>query len=143
MVIDTSDIEMLKNSIEREFNSNYSLGNILEDYLVSLNEKSDDKDNLKQKYDLLKPIIEKEHAEKPFAQVPEDERRLLIALREAICSKKDEAIKYNLNELSSVLSVRNRTYERTLKINRWSVPLAIFGLIASLAFGIISIIKAN
>ena len=138
---DQSDIEMLKSAIERKAGTVYSLAPLLEDYLVHLGERGSQESQLSQRYQLIKGIIASENADKPFADIPEEERRLLIATRDAIQHDDKESMSFNLNELSSVISTRNRDYERVLNANRWMRPLAIIGIVASVIFGVLALLK--
>ena len=76
-----------------------------------------------------------------FADIPEEERRMLIAMRDAIQHDDKESMSFNLNELSSVISTRSRDYEGVLNANRWMRPLAIIGLVASVIFGVLALLK--
>ena len=71
---------------------------------------------------------------------PSEERRLLKGLRDAIESNgNSEGANYFIDELSTVLSVRNGEYQRSHQTNKWSVPLAVIGLIFTIVFGLMSI----
>ena len=140
LVKEQSDIEILKSAIEREVGTVYSLAPLLEDYLVHLGERGSQESQLSQRYQLIKDIIASENADKPFADIPEEERRLLIAARDAIQHEDKVSMSFNLNELSSVISTRNRDYERVLNVNRWMRPLAIIGLVASVIFGMLALL---
>ena len=144
LISDQSDIEMLKSAIEREEETVYSLAPLLEDYLVHLTDKGNQEstgNTLSERYQIIKGIIAKESEDKPFADIPEEERRLLIGIRDAIQHDDKESMSFNLNELSTVISARTKDYERAMKINRWAVPLAVFALIASFVFGALSLLK--
>lgn len=142
LVKDQSDIEILKSAIERETGTVYSLAPLLEDYLVYLvylGERGSQESQLSQRYQLIKDIIASENADKPFADIPEEERRLLIAMSGAIQHNDKGAISFNLNELSSVISTRSRDYERVLSANRWMRPLTILALVTSVIFGMLAL----
>ena len=49
---------------------------------------------------------------------------------------------YNLNELNDILRIQNDNEEQLEKQNAWSIPLAIIGIILTLIFGIINLIKS-
>ena len=51
----------------------------------------------------------------------------------------EQAIHFNMEELSSIISSRSKIYIRADKLNRWSVPLAIISLLTTIIFGITSI----
>ena len=141
---DKNDITILRDSISREFDREYSLAPLLEDYLkyltaIKTEEVSPDK--IQQRYAVIKKIVEEELQEKPFADIPEEEKRLFRSLKDAISHNDNQALEFNLNELSALISQRNKTYVRTEQLNRWSLPLAIVGLITTIIFGYMSISK--
>lgn len=140
LIKDKPDIEILKSAIEREVDTVYSLAPLLEDYLVYLGDHSRQDSQISQRYQLIKGIIESENADKPFANIPEEERRLLITMRDAIQRDDKEFMSFSLNELSSVISTRSRDYERILNANRWMRPLTIIGVAASIIFGVLALL---
>lgn len=142
LVKDKSDIKILADSIGREEEYDYSLAPLLEDYLKYLtisSAENSDKNTLKTRYDVIKQIVDEETKEKPFADIPEEERRLLRSLKDAIGNNDTQSIQFNLDELSSLISARNKIYSRANRLNRWSIPLAIVGLITTVILGIMSI----
>jgi hypothetical protein len=142
LVNDRSDIIILRDSIAREVDATYSLAPLLEDYLKYLIVSAPDgQDNtrIKARYDLVKAIVDEETKEKPFADMPEEERRLLRSLKDAVDHNDKQSITFNLDELSSLISARGRVFSRVNKLNRWSIPLAIIGLVTTILFGIMSI----
>ena len=140
LIEDQSDIEILKSAIEREFGAVYSLAPLLEDYLVYLGEHRSQDSQISLRYKLIKGIIASENADKPFADIPEEERRLLITMRDAIQRGDEEFMSFNLNELSSVISTRSRDYEIILNANKWMKPLTIIGVAASIIFGVLALL---
>jgi hypothetical protein len=139
LVKDQSDIEIHKSAIERETGTVYSLAPLLEDYLVYLGERGSQESQLSQRYQLIKDIIASENADKPYADIPKEERRLLIAMRDAIEHEDKGAMSFNLNELSSVISTSSRVYERVLKANRWTRLLAILAIVVAVFFGMLAL----
>ncbi|MDR3002183.1 MAG: hypothetical protein LBU89_13085 [Fibromonadaceae bacterium] len=45
--------------------------------------------------------------------------------------------------MNSVISTKNRIYQRTNKINRWSLPCAVAGIILTIIFGTMSLRKID
>jgi hypothetical protein len=136
------DILFLINSVNREFDTNYSLISILEDYIVYLSkDEINEKNNNEKKYGIIKNIIKIEIQEKPFNNVPDEEKRILRNVNENIKNNQIELIKYNLQELSSVITTRNKIYEKANKINRWSLPIAVISIIVAVIFGLIGLWK--
>nr|WP_321405384.1 hypothetical protein [uncultured Carboxylicivirga sp.] len=132
------DITVLLNSVSREYYKDFSLAPIIEDYIAHLSEK-DDKGILEKNYELLKEIIRKENEEKPFSNLPNEERRLLMAIDDSVKHNDINSIKFNLNELNAVISTRTKIYNKLIRTNRWSVPIAVIGIILTILFGILSV----
>jgi hypothetical protein len=132
------DIIFLLNSINREYDRNYSLVNILEDYIVYITREEININNLNDIHSLIKKIIEIENQEMPFNNVPEQEKRILKNISDNLKNKYFESINTDLQELGSVIAARNKVYEKTNKINKLSLPIAIAGTIVAIIFGIIS-----
>lgn len=135
------DITILRNSIARDSYREYPLVPLLEDYLTYLTskeEKGDEPNNIKSKYDLIREILEEESKEKPFTEAPEEERRLLINLSEAIEKGNKSSSEYNLHELSSLICRSYKNYMRTHKVNKWAIPLAVCALATTILFGTLS-----
>lgn len=144
LISERSDIEVLKNSVERRFGT-FSLATLLEEYMIYLQNLTDSKDKQQticERYENVKVILEEENKEKPFSRVPKEERRLLMALRDAMEHKDEQAMAFNIEELSSVITVRNRVYERSTMMNRWSVPLAVIGIAAAIFLGTWGILRS-
>lgn len=142
LIRDRNDILVLINSIARENEREYSLAPLLEDYakhLVTYASEETDLDKLQLRYETVKKILEEETKEKPFADVPDQERRLFRSIDDAISNDDKQSLKFNIHELSTLVSARNRTYLRTNRLNRWSVPLAIIGLVTTIIFGYLTL----
>ena len=136
-------VRITKASIEREFSINLSTIDILQDYLVHVQDQKDDaasNNDIEKLHIQICGLIETENEEQPFERLPEDERRLLRSLSDAIRHDDKESIRFNLDELCSVVSIRHKEYQKAHKMSRWAVPLAVFGLLFTLIFGVTSII---
>ncbi|UTV28958.1 hypothetical protein [Photobacterium atrarenae] len=138
--IDLEFLKYVKSSVEREFETNIAISHLLEDFLVhKLNAQSESKHNIDY-ISKLKLLIEAEKQVKPFDSLPSEERRLLKGLKDSIEAKEaTESTNYFIDELSTVLSVRSSEHQRTHQTNKWSVPLAIIGLVFTIVFGVMSI----
>jgi len=136
------DILLLLNSISREFDSSYLLISILEDYIVYISKdeekilKDINKSNI---HNLIKEVIRIENQEKPFNNVPDEEKMILRNINENIKNNQLESVKFNLQELSSVIAARNKIYEKANKTNRWSLPITILSIIFAIVFGLMGL----
>jgi hypothetical protein len=139
-IFDLEFLKYVKSSIEREFDVTLVISHIIEDYLVhKLTEDAAEQDQAIEK---LKQLLDTEKQVKPFDSLPSEERRLLKGLKDIIDeSDASSRAGYFIDELSTVMSVRNGEYQRSHQTNKWSVPLAIIGLIFTIVFGLMSIIS--
>lgn len=139
--IDIDFLKYIKSSVEREFDTTIIVSHLLEDYLVHKLQFSPDTGNDKNKHiDELKLLIESENKIKPFDSLPSEERRLLKGLKDSIVNNASlENTYYFIDELSTVLSIRNSEYEKSHQTNKWSVPLAVIGLLLTIIFGLMGI----
>jgi len=137
LIVDKDDILFLLNSINREYNINLSIVSILEDYIVFIT-KIENITNVNDVHTLIKTIIAIENQERPFRNVPDEERRILKNINDNVKNKCLAPINSDLQELSSIIAIRNKDYERTKNINKWSLPVAIIGTIVAVVFGILS-----
>lgn len=141
LIKDRDDIQLIINSVSRVENDVYSIAPVLEDYYTHRLSKDSDieEDELERRYKIIKEILKEENKEKPFSGVPDEERRILISIKDALKNNDINAIDFNVDELNSVLTTRNKLLERSTKLNRWSVPLAILGVFFTILFGILSL----
>ena len=133
-----TDIVVLADSVAREEEVEYDFIQLLEDYLKHLMKDSKERDQQKiiNQYSIIKKMIEEEMKEEPFADLPEEERRLLRSLKNSIETSKQNLVDADLDSLKLLITTKNRIYSRSEKTNRWSVPLALFGLLLTIIFGI-------
>jgi hypothetical protein len=144
LISDKDDITFLLNSVSREFDSIYSLADILEDYITYVSKNEDSNNKIKKEvYDLIKSIISTEKQEKPFSNVPNEEKRILTNINEYIKINNMEQIKSNLQELGAVMATRNRHYEKINKINKFAIIIAVIGITLTIVFGIIGTNKID
>ncbi len=140
LIKDREDVQIIINSMSRTKGEIYSMAPVLEDYYTNrLADSSKIPENDKiERHRLIREIIKNEYREKPFSGVPDEERRILISIKDALSNEDTKAIEFNISELNSVLTTRNKMFENTSKLNRWSVPLAVIGVFFTILFGVLS-----
>lgn len=89
----------------------------------------------------LKTIIKSENCQKPFENVNDHERRLLISIDDAAKNKKTTSIPYSLTELSEILISNQKRLKRANSTNYWTVPISIIGFILTIISLIFSLHK--
>ncbi len=120
-----------------------------ERFLVSfeiyVREKDKDGKMTKNVIQILKPILTKIKDENPYANVNEGQRRILLSIEDTmkksstITTSERAAIKHNLNELAVAIEDKQKELSWSKKVNKWTVPISIIGVIATFVFGIIQL----
>lgn len=144
VILDLEILRHIRESVERKFKTEIVVSNMLQDALTVINDPEEKESGVESQEELNKKIthlIKEENKAAPFDNLPEEERRLLRALEDAINNNDQLAVQFNMNELNTVISLRNAEYLKVSKINRWSVPLAVIGLGLTIVFGVMGIIQ--
>ena len=76
----------------------------------------------------------------PFADLPDTERNIINDISTYNKAGDINSVSRKINELSSVIITRYEQQKKIESLNKWSIPLAVVGLILTIIFGIISII---
>lgn len=75
----------------------------------------------------------------PFADLPDSERNILSDLSSYSNNGDRASVFKKINELSIVIQTRYEEQKKLEAQNKWSIPLAIIGLVLTVIFGIISL----
>ena len=89
----------------------------------------------------LSEFIKKNEALSPYADLPTAERNVLNDISVYIDKSDLESIKRKSLELAGMIQARNDDLNRIRAINKWTIPLSIFGLIFTVFFGIVVLTK--
>ncbi len=118
------------------------LAKVLREYLVDLTLDSEKDSNiiLKTK-EKVTAILNQIEVESPFADLPAAERNLILDLRKLIDLGDKISADTKLHDLAGLIEVRQDSLERVQASNKWSIPLALIGLVLTVIFGAISVIK--
>ncbi|WP_278352424.1 hypothetical protein [Chryseobacterium gleum] len=76
----------------------------------------------------------------PFSDLPDTESNILNDIFTYNKGGDNESVNRKINELSSVIITRYEQQKKIEAMNRWSIPLAIIGLILTIIFGILSLL---
>lgn len=87
----------------------------------------------------LSAFIEENDKKSPYADLPAAERNILSDISVFIENRDIESVKRKTLELAGMIQARNDDFNRIRKINNWTVPLSIIGLILTIIFGILSV----
>jgi len=77
----------------------------------------------------------------PYSDLQKIERNIFQDILSYIKNSDLESIKLKLKELSNIIQTRKYETDRSRKINKFSIPIAIMGLILTIIFGLIAIFK--
>ncbi len=119
-------------------NSNQGITYYLKKFLWKLIRSQEwdlsDKVLMKEKVSSFIETFEKQH---PFSGLPAYERNLLEDLDIFVKESNRDWISKKINELKVLILTRNDDYKRLERINKWSVPLSIIGILLSIIFFLI------
>ena len=87
----------------------------------------------------IKELLRLIETETPFAGLPAAERNLILDARKFIETNELGAATQKVDDLANLIEVRQDAYEKLQSANRWSVPLAIIGLVLTVVFGVMSL----
>ncbi|MCM5530267.1 hypothetical protein [Parasegetibacter sp. NRK P23] len=148
LVNNKEDITTLADSFRREHLATYELTRLLEDYLRYLiNKASNSEGDIKQSYvdrhQKANQILKEEKEEKPYDELPIEERRIFRAINSSVKTGEKEDVLNSLEDLRILISTKSKIYQQSNTINKFSIPLAVIGLILTIYFGIKSLPKEN
>lgn len=125
--------------------AHYGLSTQLRQFLVDLLSKElhnvqDDETILAWK-DRVSEFIRISEERTPFEGLPDYERNVLRNISNFVEMGDQPAIKRKLLELGGILHTKSDNLNRIRGINRWSIPISLIGLVLTVLFGFIAIIK--
>ena len=126
--------------IEAETGSRFSMW--LREFIVDLiAEKTEvDKNNIGTTKEFLSKALDDHERQSPFANLPELERNILNDVDEFVSASNPDSARRKLQELTTAIVAREEELSCLRSSNKWSVPLAIAGVILTMTFGILSIV---
>lgn len=103
----------------------------LESFLIHIR-KNFDKDSILLISKRITPILNKEREEKPYCNIQDRERRILLAIEDAFKKNETNSIKHTLVDLSMVIESNQKALEKAERTNKWSIPISIVGVLLTL-----------
>lgn len=126
----------------------YGLSKQLREFLVGIISKNkkfiDDSINdntIRDWKEKISAFIQQNEETSPYADLPAAERNILNDISIFLETNNPESVKRKTSELAGMIQARNDDLNRIRNINKWTVPLSIFGLILTILFGILAWIK--
>jgi hypothetical protein len=129
-----------------EYSGNYGLSKMLKSFLLCMVNSEKEK-NLVAREQIIKwknemtQYIKQNDRISPFSELPTPERNILRDASEFLNNEDIESAFRKINELTLVIKSKNDKYSKIESTNKWAVPLSIIGLLSTIFFGIISVIK--
>ena len=106
----------------------FSYIDFLECFLLYVRQKDEDGLLTNRISEIIDPILEKEKAEKPFSNVKERERRILLAIEESAKKGELASINSNLVDMSIVIENNQKALDTARMTNYWTIPISIVGI---------------
>ena len=126
-----SDIFLIyKKLAHGDYNYN-SYTDFLESLLIYIR-KNFDKDTIILVSTRITPILDKEREEKPYCNIKDRERRILLAIEDAFKKNETNSIKHTLADLSMVIESNQNALDKAQRTNKWSIPISIIGVLLTL-----------
>ena len=120
-----------KREIARKYD-NLSYISFLESFLIYVRQKDEDGELTTHISKIIDPILEKEKAEKPYSNIKERERRILLAIEESAQKGELTSLNNNLEDLSIVIESNQKTLDKARMTNKWSIPISVIGILLTL-----------
>lgn len=127
------------NSGDDDISYKAGVSRILRRLLAALAADPESKQPERQLKIKIKELLKQIETETPFADVPTAERNLIIDARTLIESNEPRAAIQKVGDLAVLIEARQEAYVKLQAANKWSVPLAIIGLVLSVVFGVLSL----
>lgn len=102
-------------------------------------EESEAKDDQQWKTRIIEVINEYEE-KSPYSGLPDLERTIINDIRKYLESDDKDSITHKLSEMISAIQSRHDELTRLRNANKWSIPLAIMGVVFTVVFGVMIII---
>lgn len=127
-----TDIEQIFDTID----FSYSYVGFLSSFIIFVRENDKDGVLTKSVSDYINPIIEKEREKEQFSGVEDNERSLLLAIRETVYNDEKRSFNRHLVNLAKAIEDKQKRMKRLGIINWISIPLAIVGVVLTIVFGL-------
>ena len=120
-----------KKEIARKYD-NLSYISFLESFLIYVRQKDEDGELTTKISNIIDPILEKEKAEKPYSNIKERERRILLAIEKSAQKGELTSVNNNLEDLSIVIENNQKALDKARMTNKWSIPISVIGILLTL-----------
>ena len=140
---DLEDVYIIYNGLKRTqiSNGDYRLNHLLNTFIKKLQSNKDSLEvgKLKVYIKKAKELLNKNKEVEPFSDLPDQEKNILNDILSYVQSKDSDSAIRKLKELAIAVSKQKLYVNKLEKQNKWSIPLAIIGLILTVIFGVLSL----
>ena len=123
----------------------YGMSRQLRSFMVELISKNIDKSiddqTIVEWKDKISKFIRYNEEVAPYADLPPAERNAMRDVSVFLGGGHSEAARQKLTELATMIQARSDDLNRVRNTNRWSVPLSIVGMVLTIVFGLIALLK--
>ncbi|PFJ07589.1 hypothetical protein COI88_02055 [Bacillus cereus] len=124
-------------------NYRYSLNKSLRKFLVKIQTeefKEIKEEQIKEWKNKVDEFIKKNEELSPFSELPQAEKNIMNDILAYLDKSDNDSVRRKIMELSNSIQIRKEQIDKIDKQNKWSVPLAVIGLVLTIFFGIASLI---
>lgn len=129
----------ITNSTDDDVAYKAAVSRVLRRILVSLATDDNASEGRRQLKRKIKQLLAQIEVDTPFAELPPAERNLVIDARRFIQSNELQAATQKVEDLANLIEARQDAYLKLQSANKWSVPLAVVGLVFTVIFGVMSL----
>ena len=119
-----------KQQIEKKYDITYI--DFLEKFLIYVRQEDNEGSLTKDVTPIINPLVLKAKEEKPYANLGDRERRIILAIEESFSKGEKVSLKNNLTDLSEIIDRNQKALNRSEKTNKWTIPLSIIGIVLTL-----------
>lgn len=145
--LERGDLLILHRGFARKTGLQWSFVRFLEElcFFLTTGEMAEDNKSNEESYGTLynriKEIYELEQRVEPFDGLDDSTKNLLSDISKGVTMNDKEYVDNHLNALSLVIKENEHKYHTDHSINRWSLGLAISGLVISLILGYVTLTR--
>ena len=106
----------------------------LESFLIYVTKNDNKEDGALTKgiTEIVDPLLEEERKGKPYPNVNDTERRILIEIEDSVEKGETASIKSRIEDLSTIIVKNQNALNRANKINNLTIPVSIFSVVLTL-----------
>lgn len=141
--LDNEDILLIYNDFAQSTSRNISYEKYLESFIIYVRSNEKDISFINSIVEHIKPILNREKEEQPFSNVEERERLLLLSIDQSVKNNETASVPNNLRNLSLTIQKTQNELKQAKRINRWSIPISVIGVILTITSMVMSYFSSS